>query len=160
MYVITTDTTYVRLLYPRYEDAPDYYAYIGGCPRPFYTLPSPDGKYLYVVTGVHANSNGWISEYQLFKVNCETFDAKYICECAAIAVVNDGFVIAKARLTNEDTATCTADEIRVMHDEHLDWNGKIISIDEAEYDYKTMDKKYQTSEYTLIKGFITSPHIE
>lgn len=145
--------TFIPLLYQRYEDIPDYFAYIGGCPCQFHYTVSPDKKYLYLVTCVQANSNGWTSEYQLFKVDCETTEVTFICECAAIAAIENGFVVAKARLTNPETTTCTADEIWVLHDEYLDWNGKVVSVDKHEYKYKRMEKKYQHGEYTYVRGF-------
>lgn len=147
------DTTFIELKYPRYEEIDDFFAFIGGIPDHILYLPSADKKSLYLVTRVHANSDGWASEYQLFILNCETLEAKYICECAAIATTNNGFRIAVARLTNEETATCTADEIWVMHDEYLDWKGNVTRIDKKEYDYKVMDEKYKTGEYTYVKGF-------
>lgn len=144
---------FLSLEYQRYEDDPDFFEYIGGCPVRFHYITSQDKNYLYIVTGVMANSNGWTTEYQLFIVNCETLEAKYICDFAAIATTDEGFRIAVARLTNEDTATCTADEIWVMHDEYLDWNGKVTHVDTAEYDYGIMNKKYLRGEYTYVKGF-------
>jgi len=147
------DTTFIQLEYPRYEDDEDFFSYIGGIPNYILYFPGADNKTLYLVTRVNANSNGWTTEYQLFIVNCETLEAKYICDFAAITTTNEGFRIAVARLTNEETSTCTADEIWVMHDEYLDWNGKVIRVDTAEYDYETMNKKYLRGKYTYVKGF-------
>lgn len=147
------DTTFIQLKYPRYEDEEDFFSYIGGIPNYLLYYPGHDNKSLYVVTRVNANSNGWTTEYQLFIVNCETLEAKYICDFAAIATTEEGFRIAVARLTNEETSTCTADEIWVMHDEYIDWNGNVIHIDPAEYDYKTMSKKFLRGKYTYVKGF-------
>ncbi|MCR5850560.1 MAG: hypothetical protein K6G92_07590 [Bacteroidaceae bacterium] len=152
---------YVHLRYQRYHYEPedsDYYAYIGSIPDLSHYTVSRDKKSLYVVTRVHANSNGWVTEYQLFKVDCETLEAKFICECAAIAVTDKGFTIAVARIINEDTATCSADEIWVMHDEYLDWNGNVTSVSKQEYDGADMESKYLQSEYTYIKGFTEITH--
>ena len=147
------DTTFIQLKYPRYEGEEDFFSYIGGIPNYILYYTGRDNKSLYVVTRANANSNGWTTEYQLFIVNCETLEAKYICDFAAIATTDEGFRIAVTRLTNEDTATCTADEIWVMHDEYLDWNGKVTHVDTAEYDYGIMNKKYLRGEYTYVKGF-------
>ena len=147
------DTTYVWMQYPRYEGEDDFFAYIGGVPDHLLYLPCEDNNSLYVVTQVNANSNGWTAEYQLFIVDMETIEAQYIADFAAIEVVVDGFRIAAARLTNEDTATCTADEVWVLHDEYLDWSGKVIRVDSEEYDYQTMKDKYQNGKYTYVKGF-------
>ena len=147
------DTTFIQLKYPRYEDDEDFFSYIGGIPNYILYLPGADNKTLYIVTRVNANSNGWTTEYQLFTVNCETLEAKFICDFAAIATTDEGFRIAVARLANEDTSTCTADEIWVMHDEYLDWNGKVTRVDTAEYDFEMMEEKYLRGEYTCVKGF-------
>lgn len=147
------DTTYVWMQYPRYEGEDDFFAYIGGVPDHLLYLPCEDNNSLYVVTQVNANSNGWTAEYQLFIVDMETLEAQYIADFAAIEVVDDGFRIAAARLTNEDTATCTADEVWVLHDVYLDWSGKVICVDSEEYDYQTMEDKYLNGKYTYVKGF-------
>ena len=147
------DTAFIQLKYPRYEDDEDFFSYIGGIPNYILYLPGADNKTLYIVTRVNANSNGWTTEYQLFTVNCETLEAKFICDFAAIATTGEGFKIAVARLANEDTSTCTADEIWVMHDEYLDWNGKVTRVDTAEYDYETMEEEYLRGKYTCVKGF-------
>lgn len=143
----------IPLVYQRYEDVPDFFAFIGGCPKQFQYTVSPDKKYLYIVTCVMANSNGWTSEYQLFKVNCETEDIQFICDCAAMAVNKKGFVVAQARLTNEDEATCTTEEIWVMHDEYLDWDGKVLRVSNDEYDYDTMVRRYMNEDNSYLKGF-------
>lgn len=148
-----SDTTYVKMQYPRYEGEDDFFAYIGGVPDHLLYLPCEDNNSLYVVTQVNANSNGWTAEYQLFIVNMESLEAQYIADFAAIEVVNNGFRIAVARLTNEETATCTAEEDWVMHDEYLDWSGKVICVDDEEYDYLTMVDKFLNGEYTYVKGF-------
>ena len=144
---------YIYLVYGRYEDVPDYFDYLGGIPDMSHYRVSKNKRYLYVVTRVHANSNGWTTEYQLFLVNCETLESKFLCECAAIAATENGFTIAVARLTNEDTARGTAEEIWVMHDEYLDWSGNVTRVSKREYSYEVMEKKNFQSEYTLIKGF-------
>ena len=147
------DTIFISMKYPRYDDVEDFFSYIGGIPNYLLYYPGLDNKSLYIVTRINANSNGWVSEYQLFIVNCETLEAKYICDFAAIATTEEGFQIAVARLTNEETSTCTANEIWVMHDEYLNWDGKVTRVDTAEYDYEAMKEKYLRGKYTNVKGF-------
>ena len=57
---------YFNLIYGRYEEVPDYFDYLGGIPDMSHYRVSKDKRNLYVVTRVHANSNGWVTEYQLF----------------------------------------------------------------------------------------------
>ena len=144
------DAHLVDLVYHRY-DSTNFLK--DGNPCTLSYLPSPDGRYLYIVTRIFANSNGWTTEYQLFMVDCEILEARFICDCAAIAATNTGFVVAQARLTNRETSTCTAEEIWVMHDVYFDWKGKLNRISSEEYDNEAMDEKYQSSEYTHIKSF-------
>ena len=60
------DVQRVELVYHRY-DSTNFLE--EGNPCAFYYLPSPNRKNLYIITRVFANSNGWTTEYQLFKVN-------------------------------------------------------------------------------------------
>lgn len=107
----------------------------------FYTV-SPDSTHLYVATASHANGSGWVTEYQLYKVNAATLECKMIAECAAIEATNTGFRIAKAGLDEDDTASCSLEEKMMVHDEFLDWEGNTVRIDKNEYFYDTMSSKY------------------
>lgn len=49
--------------YDRYNEGTDQFE--DGFPQMKY-LVSPDGKKLYVATTVRANSDGWVTDYQLF----------------------------------------------------------------------------------------------
>lgn len=144
------DVDLVELVYHRY-DSTNFLE--DGNPCAFSYTISPDGENLYLVTRVFANSNGWTTEYQLFKVNCETLEAKFICDCAAMAVTENGFTVAQARLTNRDEATCNAEQIYVMHDEFLDWDGNVLRVSNEEYDYDMMDVKYLNDDDSYLKGF-------
>ena len=88
--------------------------------------------------------------YHLYKLDCESLKMNNIASCAAIKKTKRGFMIAKCRITNEDTAKCTADEIWLIHDELIDWNGKKIYSDKKEYDYAEMERRYSPR---LVKGF-------
>lgn len=149
----------IKTVYDRYDDGTDFYDEGLWATMDYetdrvvgldYTV-SPDNRFLYVVGDIRANSNGWIYEYQLFRINCETLEVKIIADAAAIAVTERGFKYAEARLTNEDTATCTADENWVMHDVEIDWEGvRYFFYNGEEYNYDVMTKNYGR---TLRKGF-------
>ncbi|MCQ2246467.1 MAG: hypothetical protein MJZ69_06745 [Bacteroidaceae bacterium] len=64
-------------------------------------------------------------------------------------------VLSKARQTNPDTAISTADEIWVMHDVYLDWEGKVVKENKKEYDYNTMSSMCSTPnrEFWQVRGF-------
>jgi len=143
----------VELCYDRYHDGENFLA--DGWWTPLYYTMSPDGRSLYVVTRMHANSNGWVTEYQLFKIDCESLDARLLAECAAIEVTERGFTTAIARLTNKNKAQFTYQEVWLMHDQRIDWNGNIAATSRKEYNYKQMVKRFAADAkgYKLVKGF-------
>lgn len=152
VYNHSLDTAYVvSFEYDRYDDGNNWYYECTAC-RPYYAV-SPDKSSFFTATRVYANSNGWTTEYQLFLVDCATATSRFIGDFAAIMVTEDGFVCAGARLTNRESSTCTADEVWRMHDVHINWQGHITRIDSVEYDYDTMVRRFETSEYTYLKGF-------
>lgn len=61
---------------------------------------------------------------------------------AAIRFTPQEIVMAEARLTNEDEAECTADEIWVMHDVHYDISGHRTREEKKEYNYAEMEHRY------------------
>ena len=143
----------LELFYDRCHDGRNFLA--DGWWTPLYYKVGPDGRSLYVVSRMHANSDGWVTEYQLFKIDCETLETRLLTDCAAIEVTENGFTIAVARLTNEDTAQFTYQEVWVMHDQLLDWNGDTISTSKKEYSYEQMVKRFaiDADGYHLVKGF-------
>lgn len=152
VYNHTLDTAYgVSFEYDRYDDGNNWYYECTAC-KPYYAV-SPDKASFFTATRVHANSNGWTTEYQLYRVDCATAFSRFIGDFAAIMVTEDGFVCASARLKNRETSKCTADEIWMMHDVHINWQGRITKIDSVEYNVETMARRFETSEYTYLKGF-------
>lgn len=160
---LTQDTAdVVSFEYDRYDDGNNWYYECTQC-KPYYAV-SPDKASFFTATRVNANSNGWTTEYQLYRVDCATATSRFIGDFAAIMVTEEGFVCADARLTNRESSTCTADEIWMMHDVHINWLGHITRIDTVEYDYETMARRFATSEYTYLKGFasgsVTCPELQ
>lgn len=142
----------IRFTYDRYQNGNPFHT--EGFPSGIIYVVSPDKKFIFVIGDIHANSNGWVTNYQIFKVDLETNKSKCIAECAAIEAVKDGFIIARARLTNEESATCTAEEIWVMHDEKIDFDGKVVNVSKKEYDEKAMEKKFSSDiKGVYLKGF-------
>lgn len=95
------------------------------------------------------------TEYQLFKIDCESLESKLLAECAALEATEKGFTIAKARLTNEDTAQFTNQEEWVMHDVQLDWDGNTVATSSKEYSVEQMHDRFAIDEKGdhLVKGF-------
>ena len=99
-------------------------------------------KYIYLVGDIMPNSNGWTSRFFLYRMNTKDFSMKLICAGAAIRFTPKEIVVAEARLTNENEAECTADEIWVMHDVHYDINGHRTREEKKEYNYAEMEHRY------------------
>lgn len=145
-----------------YKDS-HYYRYKKGedfptCPVAY--VMSPDSNYLYVVTRVYANSNGWTSEYQLQRYNLRTGRQKLITECAGITTDSKGIKVVDCRLVNEDENPGTADEIWMMHDVYYKWNGtKVFNDTSNEYDFDTFGKKYLNKDisYCYVTGMTFFP---
>lgn len=147
--------TIIPTPYDRYHDGYDFYE--EGAFDPFHYTTSPDHKYLYVTTAIHANGSGWINEYQLFRINAQTLECKMIADCAAIKVTRTGFTIAECRIVNEETAEYSVDQIYKVHDVHLNWEGTVTRIEKEEYDpQEVTNKRYPPTEdeWTTLVGFM------
>ena len=99
-------------------------------------------KYIYIVGDIMPNSNGWVSRFFLYRINTDDLSMKLIDAGAAIRFTPQEIVMAEARITNEDKAECTADEIWVMHDVHYDINGHRTREEKKEYNYAEMEHRY------------------
>ena len=145
--------TCIDLYYDRYNDQRNFLD--EGSFYPLYYYAHPNNRYLYIVTGIGANSNGWTTEYQLFKVDIKKLTSKFLLDCAAIAINEPyGFVVSRARLANRETATCTAEQIWAMHDEYIDYDGNVTRIDQVEYDAIELDARYrEEDDDNYVKSF-------
>lgn len=141
------EQVFKKCYYDRYNDGEAYPT------NPFGYQVSPDGKYLYVVTSVEANGSGWMTKYQLQRYNIGTGELRFITDCAGITMDDDGITVAKARVTNENTAQMEAEYRYKVHDEHYSWNGKAdLSYSGDEYDPDRFEKQYNIGEYTYVSG--------
>lgn len=154
-------TRRIETPYDRYNDNDDFYD--NGFTDSFLYTTSPDGRYLYLVADIHANSNGWTREFQLYKIDCESLNESIIADCAAIKRTDEGFTTSVCRLANEDTATSLDDEDWVMHDVKMDWDGNEVFDDkDNEYDYDSMLLKYPPvkRDYWYVSGFDDADEIK
>ena len=141
---MTTDSL-LPLVYPKFKKRPDLFFIKAGCPTQLYYRISPDNKYIYIVTCYMAKHDGQKSEFQLFKVNCETKESQFLYDYIAIKATDNGFIMAKVRASKNETW--------LMHNEYIDWDGEITHIESSEYDYETLRRQYLSNEYTFISGF-------
>lgn len=64
---------------------------------------SPDGRYVYVVGDITANSTGWVSTLIIYQVDTKTLKAKLVNGVAAWRLEKDGFTVASmTRCTTPD----------------------------------------------------------
>lgn len=128
-----------------------------------YYVDSVTGNF-YAVCIYHSNGHDWPWSYSVMKYNLQTGNlSDEFGLGAAIRLDKNGFTVAEARLTNEATATCTADEIWLMHDVKLDWNKDTISVSSKEYDYQTMVKRFRTpdsDDTQYVKGFYSTTNLQ
>ena len=144
---------YKKCYYDRYNDGENFPTY------PVGYKSSPDGKYLYIITCVHANSDGWVTEYQLHRFNKDTKELRFITDCAGIKVSSTGFTIAKCRCINQDTAEGTVDEEWLAHDEKYSWDGIRGSEFSDEYDSRLLASKYyNNNDDTKVRGVEPFPN--
>lgn len=151
---LLAEKVYKNSHYDRYKEGKDFPTY------PVAYAMSPDSNYFYVVTCVHANSNGWTSEYQLQRYNIRTGKQKFIIDCAGVMANSNGIRVADCRLANEDKNPCTADEIWMMHDIYYRWNGTVELNDTSmEYNYSTFRVRYinKDEDYCFVKGMTFFP---
>lgn len=99
------------------------------------------GEDIFIVGDIMPNSNGWTIRYPIYHIDAKTFKMRFVDEGAAVHFDKDGFKIAKCRLVNPD-ATCTAEEIWMMHDLYYDCHGIKKREDGSEYDWNKMEKIY------------------
>ena len=74
----------------------------GGVPG-ISAFTSPDGRYVYVVGDILANSTGWVCTFIIYQVDTKTLKAKFVNEVAAWRLEKDGFTVAsETRCTNPE----------------------------------------------------------
>ena len=102
------------------------------------------GDYLFVVGDMKPNSNGWVRRFLVYRVDTKMLDTQLLSKGAAVKPEPDGYRVAEARLTNPK-ASCTAEQIWLLHDVYYDYYGNVVREDYTEYDYDEMEKRYHLS---------------
>ena len=98
-------------------------------------------RYVFVVGDVKPNSSGWTERYLIYRIDTRKLRVKLMDRVAAVRPLPNGYRVAVARMTNPD-ASCTAEEVWLMHDVYYDFNGKVVRKDRHEYGYDEMEKRY------------------
>ena len=84
-------------------------------------FPSPDGRYVYVVTDIHAN--GAPFSCFVYQINTQSLRVKLIDNGAGFYKTRDGFSIIVPRCINPD-AESNAEMRYMVHDEFYGFDGK------------------------------------
>ena len=97
---------------------------------------SPDGRYVYVVGDILANSTGWICTLLIYQVDTKTLKAKLVNGGAAWRLEEDGFTVASETRCTTPDAQCSAEMDFAFEDITYGFDGKI----------KHKSKEYQSNE--------------
>ena len=103
---------------------------------------SPDGRYVYVVGDILANSTGWICTLLIYQIDTKTLKAKLVNGVAAWRLEEDGFTVASETRCTTPDAQCSAEMDFAFEDITYGFDGKI----------KHKSKEYPSNEIELRYG--------
>ena len=103
---------------------------------------SPDGRYVYVVGDILANSTGWICTLLIYQIDTKTLKAKLVNGGAAWRLEEDGFTVASETRCTTPDAQCSAEMDFAFEDITYGFDGKI----------KHKSKEYPSNEIELRYG--------
>ena len=102
---------------------------------------SPDGRFVYVVGDILANSTGWISTLIIYQVDTNTLKAKLVNGVAAWRLEKDGFTVASETRCTTPEAECSADMDFAFEDITYSFDGK-VKHKSKEYPSKEIEHRY------------------
>ena len=117
--------------YPEEDDKEDYYT--DGFEFPIVYKISLDKRFIYLVPLLPCNGNGYITAFQLLKVDCKTKECSVLAEFADICVTPNGFTIQEFEPLSEGTSMSIIEEQWRPFETDLNWNGKRISKKSMEF---------------------------
>lgn len=102
---------------------------------------SPDGRYVYVVGDILANSTGWICTLLIYQIDTKTLNAKLVNGAAAWRLEEDGFTVASETRCTTPDAQCSAEMDFAFVDITYGFDGK-IKHKSKEYPSKEIELRY------------------
>lgn len=102
---------------------------------------SPDGRFVYVVGDILANSTGWISTLIIYQVNTKTLKAELINGVAAWRLEKNGFTVASETRCTTPDAECSAAMDFAFEDITYGFDGK-VKHRSKEYPSKEIEARY------------------
>lgn len=109
-----------------------------------YGFSSPDGKYVYVVGDLLANSTGWVSTFIIYQVDTKTLKAKLVNAVAAIKLEKKGFTVASMTRCTTPDASCSAEMDFAFEDITYGFDGKVRKKSK-EYSSSEIETRYGNS---------------
>ena len=102
---------------------------------------SPDGRYVYVVGDILANSTGWICTLLIYQIDTNTLKAKLVNGGAAWRLEKDGFTIASETRCTTPDAKCSAEMDFAFEDVTYGFDGK-VKHKSKEYPSNEIEPRY------------------
>ena len=102
---------------------------------------SPDGRYVYVVGDILANSTGWICTLLIYQIDTKTLKAKLVNGAAAWRLEEDGFTVASETRCTTPEAQCSAEMDFAFEDITYGFDGK-IKYKSKEYPSNEIEHRY------------------
>lgn len=111
---------------------------------------SPDGRYVFVVGDILANSTGWVSTFIIYQVDTKTLIAKLVNGVAGIRLEKDGFTVASETRCVTPEAEFSYQMDFAFEDITYGFNGR-IKRKSPEYPSSEIETRYGKS-LSNIKG--------
>ena len=111
---------------------------------------SPDGRYVYVVGDILANSTGWICTLLIYQIDTKTLKAKFVNGSAAWRLEDDGFTVASETRCTTPDAQCSAEMDFAFEDITYGFDGK-IKHKSKEYQSNGIEPRYGKNQ-NKVKG--------
>ncbi|MBR1462220.1 MAG: hypothetical protein IJ604_02410 [Prevotella sp.] len=145
-YIVRDDWSYKFRIYDSKKDRrynSDFYGddYLNEGVPGMYGFASPDGKYVYVVGDILANSTGWICTFIIYQINTQTLKTILVNGVAAVKLVDDGFCVASMTRCTTPEATCSAGMDFAFEDITYGFDGR-IKHKSKEYPSSEIEKRY------------------
>ena len=112
-------------------------------------FPSPDGKYVYVIGNIMANSTEWTNNFIVYQVNTSTFKVEYLNAVAAWKLEDSGFTVASQTRCTTPKATSSVEMDFAFEDITYGFDGK-VKHRSKEYPSKEIKNRYKDSDHSEI----------
>ena len=120
----------------------------GGVPG-ISAFTSPDGRYVYVVGDILANSTGWVCTLIIYQVDTKTLKAKFVNGVAAWRLEKDGFTVASETRCTTPEAEFSYQMDFAFEDITYGFDGK-VKHKSKEYPSQEVEPRYGKNNNAVI----------